>query len=499
VITREAAAARATHIAQGLTLAAVAWGAFAFGAVYEWAFWPLAGGCLLAGVTALAASRRAEGLGNRALAVALAAIAVAIGSQLVPLPVSLLKSLSPETDSVLRQFDPAYAMGLTPRHTLSVMSADTWNALALYLSFSILALGLARAFSLTGSRPLVEGLAIVGVLLALVGIVQKPLFTGAIYGFWVPEAGSSGVFGPFVNRNHFAGWMLMALPLVLALLGVKLQRGWRGLRPGWRYRVLWLSSPDASRLLLLGAAAGVMSLSLVLTMSRSGMAALALALVLCGWSIVRGMASGSRRMAAMAYVACLVVAIVAWVGVDAIVDRFAAVNWSEFNNRRGAWIDARAIASAFPLTGTGLNTYSVATLFFQRHDVTRHYAQAHNDYLQIAAEGGVLLVLPIAIALITFGWQVRRRLVEDRLGSTSWWLRRGSVAALVAVGLQETVEFSLQMPGNAALFAVVCAIALHRSSTVGGRTAGMAQATAGATNGDGTVRMRLCYPQPRST
>jgi uncharacterized membrane protein len=63
----------------------------------------------------------------------------------------------------------------------------------------------------------VEPIAIVGVLLALTAIIQKPLFTGKIYGFWTPnEAGNP--FGPFVNRNHFAGWMLMALPLTFGLL-----------------------------------------------------------------------------------------------------------------------------------------------------------------------------------------------------------------------------------------------------------------------------------------
>src|SRR4029453_14876969 len=53
---------------------------------------------------------------------------------------------------------------------------------------------------------------------------------------------------------------------------------------------------------------------------------------------------------------------------------------------------------------------------------------------------------------------------------TSKWLRAGAVASLIAIAFQETVEFSLQMPGNAALFAVVCAIALHRPATpAGGR------------------------------
>ena len=49
----------------------------------------------------------------------------------------------------------------------------------------------------------------------------------------------------------------------------------------------------------------------------------------------------------------------------------------------------------------------------------------------------------------------------------TWWLRAGAVTSLMAIACQESVEFSLQMPGNAALFAIVCAIALHRPPSAG--------------------------------
>ena len=49
----------------------------------------------------------------------------------------------------------------------------------------------------------------------------------------------------------------------------------------------------------------------------------------------------------------------------------------------------------------------------------------------------------------------------------TWWLRAGAVTSLLAIACQESVEFSLQMPGNAALFAIVCAIALHRPPPAG--------------------------------
>jgi hypothetical protein len=93
----------------------------------------------------------------------------------------------------------------------------------------------------------------------MTAIIQKPLFTGKIYGFWTPEAGRNA-FGPFVNKNHFAGWMMMALPVTLGLLSGTVARGMRhsaprAAKPTFRDRVLWLASPDASRLVLLAGAA----------------------------------------------------------------------------------------------------------------------------------------------------------------------------------------------------------------------------------------------------
>jgi hypothetical protein len=466
-MSRGAEVVSTTHppAALWLAAAAVAWGAFAFGAVYPWAAWPLAILCLAAGAAGLASGRVVRPVTSTALHITVATVAAAILVQVVPLPASLLGSISPSTEDLLRRIDQSFAAGLTTWHPLSIAPGDTWQALGLFASFACLVLGLSRAMSLTGARGIVASLAVVAFLLALVGIIQKPLYAGSIYGFWQPESSSTGVFGPFVNRNHFAGWMLMSLPLSFALMGSGLQHAWRGVKPEWRYRLLWISSPGASRLVLLALAIAVTTLALVMTMSRSGMSALALATVLTGCAIVRGVSGLSRKAAGVFSLVLLVTVVVSWVGVNAVATRFADTDWSEYNNRRGAWSDARAVAAAFPVAGTGLNTYHVASLVYQRHDLGQHYAQAHSDYLQLAAEGGLLLVLPVAACAIVFARDVRRRLREDRLASTAWWLRRGAVAALVAIALQETVEFSLQVPGNAALFAVVCAIALHRAPT----------------------------------
>ena len=99
----------------------------------------------------------------------------------------------------------------------------------------------------------------------------------------------------------------------------------------------------------------------------------------------------ARRTILTGYLVLVVTLVSAWVGVETIAGSFASADWSELNGRRGAWADAAGIFWKFPLTGTGLGTYGVATLFYQQHDLARHYADAHNDYMQLAAEGGLLL------------------------------------------------------------------------------------------------------------
>jgi O-antigen ligase len=448
------------NLAQLLPLGAVAWGALAFGGVYPWAYWPLAAACLVSGCLAYVAGRgaRIDGIGGW-FKLVLLAVAAAILVQCIPLPVGKLSAFSPHTLDLVRNLNPAFAAGLMSRHPISVWPKDTLVAFAIYSSLALLLVGMARLLSMTGSRRLVEALTGFGVILALIGIIQKPLYAGAIYGLWNLELGRMP-FGPFVNRNHFAGWMLMALPLTLALLSAGIHHSMRDLRPGWRSKVLWFSSPEASQLILIAAAAVIMALSLMLTMSRSGIAAFMLSLVIMGSFVVRASDTRSRRLTSAACFVLLVVIVVVWSGPEVLASRFAAGDWGEFNNRRGAWTDAWNIVRDFPLLGTGLNTYWAAALFYQRHEVAYFFAQTHNDYLQLAAEGGLLVILPALACVGMLLWNVWRRMSDER-GSMAWWLRAGAVTSLLAIACQETVDFSLQMPGNAVLFTIVCAIALH--------------------------------------
>jgi hypothetical protein len=460
-----------------LLLLLLAWGALAFGAVYTWAYTPLFWAAAALGLLGwFAPGAEQKPRTQWAVAVPLALVVVGAGLQLIPLPLDRLARLSPAADAFLSRYDVAYALAKSSsgaaaagyRHPLSIDPAATRVGLAALVSLGLLLVGTARGLGRASLRALAAGIVALGTLLALVAIVQFGLSfqvsgrSNLIYGFWKPQSAAIP-FGPFVNRNHFAGWMLLALPVSLGCLFALMADGMRGAGPTLRERVLWLSSRDASRVVLVGLAILVMGVSLVVTLSRSGISGFLAAVLVAGWFVWRRQARGSRRVAGVAYLALVVTLALGWVGVDALAARFAPRETRDLGGRLPIWEDTVTVIRDFPWTGTGLNTYATSMLLYQRFEPETRTAEAHNDYLQLAAEGGVLLGVPAAAALAALVWLIRRRFRERADDESGYWLRLGATTGLVAIALQETVEFSLQMPGIAALFAVVAAMAIRPS------------------------------------
>ena len=465
---------RARIIGSG-TVAVVAWGVLAFGAVYPWAYWTLAIVSALLGTAAYLGAARP--LSSRALSVmaALALVAATALAQTVPLPPGLRTTLSPATESFLRVTDIPYAAALAlreqgssiaaPRRPLSIDPAATWRAVALVAAFTVLLAGLCRHFGQAGTRGVIPAIIALGAVVAMIGIVQKATLGDhawggmKIYGFWAPRYKLTTPFGPFVNKNHYAGWMLLALPLAIGHLIALAETGMARGRRGWRERIVWLSSPEGGRLQLTAAAIGLMAAALALTKSRSGIACFAVTLVVAAAAAARRYRSLKGRLVVAGALLSLMVLPLLWANVD-LVSRFTSGGQS-VELRRQAWHDALAIVRDFPLTGTGLNTYRRATLVYDTAATDLHFQEAHNDYLQLAAEGGLLVGIPALVAIACVIAGIGRALAADRNEPVGYWARFGATTGLAAMALQSVVEFSLQMPGIAVLFVVLCAIALH--------------------------------------
>jgi O-antigen ligase len=346
--------------------------------------------------------------------------------------------------------------------TLSIAPDATRRVVIEVVAFSLLFLGTTRLLRLVSLDWLAGQLMGLAVAVSLIGIVQKVVLDvnePLLYGFWRPREGGNP-FGPFVNRNHFAGWMVMVLPVVAAYAWALVHRADHPEMTGSGPWLRWTGSVEGNRALLALSAVVILGTALVLTGSRSGMASFAVAVgVLTGFVLRR--LHGRRRWVAAGYLTAVFLAAFVWAGVGVAAARFERAP-AEFAGRLTAWRDTVRIIQDFPVFGTGLGGFGRAMLVYQSADRRATYAQAHNDYLQLAAEGGVVGAGAAAVVTILVGLAIRRRLRAGDADRVTYWVRRGAVAGLVGIAAQSLVEFSLQMPGNAVLCVVLAALAVHR-------------------------------------
>jgi hypothetical protein len=399
---------------------------------------------------------------------------VAVGAmllQIVPLPRAVLAAVDPAAEAAARALLLVDPGGLLP---ISIDPSSTAGALLLFAGVFLCHAAARHVFNHGGVRAITRLIAVVGLVLSGVAIAQSATGRGLMYWRWKPLGEGPDPFGPFVNRNHFATWAVMAIPLLAGYLTAHASAH-HGPGPGapWRRRVV--AAMDTRVWMLLGSTT-MLIVALAASLSRSGLLGLAAALACGAYFSVTGPRRDQQRSyaprsgragALIALLAALaMLAVATEVGPGAIADRFDTSRGA-VADRLTIWHDTLPVMRDFWLTGTGAGTYPTSMAIYQRSKPGVIFNQAHNHYLQLAAEGGVLVGLPILLALSALVRATARSLEADR--SAIYWIRAGAAAGLVGVAVQSVWETGLTIPANAALAAVLAAIAVHAPFRAGVR------------------------------
>ncbi len=444
--------------------ALLGWGVFSFGAVYPWAYGALAVGIAICAFR----TARVTPIGKPGLVVlSIGLLMLACGAQLVSLPRETLEQLSPSTARFLRAVNFAYASGLIDGHAVSIDPSRTVRGVAFVIFGVAWAWVCASLAQQTAgfTRALARNVVALGIVVAIIGLAQRATFNGKLLWFWQPMFYSTNAFGPFVNRNHFAGWMLLALMLTVGYLFGRFTQ-LASVKTTWRDRMLWIGSPDGTMLIFTGVAIAVMGCSLVWTMSRSGIAAAGIGASILFAAAVYRSKHRALRVALAGYLLVTVVGVVAWRGTDTLFAWYGNTTTLEW--RFVLWNDTVPALKDFWVTGSGLNTYGTLMVGYPHSDMSTQPREAHNDYLQLAVEGGLLLCIPVFLLAAAVGREILRRLVQPQ-DEMTWWIRMGAVAGICGIAVQELTEFSLQIPGVALLFATCVALAVHEPVQVQSR------------------------------
>ncbi len=320
---------------------------------------------------------------------------------------------------------------------LSVDRQQTLQSLLLYLAFGAITFLAVQSFrNETDYRHLVVTLAVFGFLLGVLGCVQDFTAGGKLYWLRTPFHGGA-IYGPYVNKNHFAGIMELLIPFALAgAINRKLARDQR---------------------FVLAFFVLVMGVTVVLCGSRGGMVGVAAEI----FFFVIMLVMRERRLGQAIAVALLLQVILAGALVisgDAVLGKLATFkNRDEAADRYQIAKDSVKMFKERPILGWGMGAFPSAYPRFRTVPSMFYLNAAHNDYLQALTETGLVgfgLVLLFILIVIRGGIKNYKR---RRLGSWSSTLVLGSMTAFTGILVHSFFDFNLQIPANALLF-YVCGV-----------------------------------------
>ena len=386
-----------------------------------------------------------------------------MGLQLIPLPPGLVQVIAPATHAV---YQPILQAGhLQSWIPLSVQPRATLQELLRFSTYGLFFILTVQLLSRPGYlKKTITITAWLGIAIAVEAIVQKITSPHAIYWFRTSSQANFPM-GPWVYTNHFAGFMAMLFPIILALF-LYYRPTYEDQEP-LRLKITALfTMPGTNRYLLFGFGAILSGVSILLSASRGGIITLGLALLL--FIFLTGNLTGQWRSSRTLLLIPLMLLLAGWLGADTIIKKFADI-WGPHglntSERLPVLLDSLKMFRHFVFTGSGFGTYEFAFPAFRTvPDATIIFDHAHNDYIELLATGGL-------IGFLTAAWFVcsviihSMQMLRKRRERYNQLLTIGALTSVIALLLHSMIDFQMYNGANGLYFFFFCGLATAAAST----------------------------------
>jgi len=342
---------------------------------------------------------------------------------------------------------------------ISSLSLDPYATRFFVVKLVLYIIFFAAALTFINTVPRVRSITIMlitfGALLAFYSILQRVETPSAIYGLREPPQALP--FGTYINRHHFAALMEMTLGVTLGVLfagGLKRNR--------WPFLI---------------AAASVMAIAIVLTGSRGGMIGfLGLLALITAASVIPRAGRGKRKsnsddslaprrlviVAGGAAFFLLTVGLTLFLGGADPLLRSAGIDAGAGDFTSGRlqfWQTGWKVFLANPILGAGLDAFGAA---YTRYDISNgalRVEQAHNDYLQILADAGVIGFVCVA-AFISLLFRSSLETIRSSTDDLRRGAAIGALAGCFAIIIHSFFDFPLRTPANGFVFLLLATLAV---------------------------------------
>ncbi len=382
--------------------------------------------------------------------------------QLLPLPPFIIQWVSREafnihqTTNILSDANAWMTLSVNHGATLSEFFRYTTYAL-----FYVLTVQLLKEKTTLQTTAIV--IVLFGGLLAFSSILQFYMTEDmALWFRHTPR--NSIVVGPYANHNHYAGLMEMIFPVVLGIfLFYRPRIGSSSLLKGIAEM---MSQEKANIHILIGTAALLIVVSIFVSLSRGAMISTCLSLVLFTFFLLNRKINKGNTILILSVIMVSALCI-GWFGWDQIFERFARLKNAQgviYESRLDFWKDTGNIISHFTLTGSGMGTFSHVYPIFRTVTSNWFLTHAHNDYLELLAEGGIIGFCLAALFLITFFYKTYT-VFSKRRDAFSIYLYMGCATGMVSILFHSMTDFNTHIGANGLWFFFLAGLGVSAANT----------------------------------
>ena len=326
---------------------------------------------------------------------------------------------------------------------MSYARLQTLGAWAFFTAFWAIAYVSSR-LSRTQVKWVLVAALVMGAFEALVGLILVQ-GSGSIFGMWQKIYYLSDATGTFTNRNHFANFLALCLPLGLCALS--------GDKP-----LVLARYPKTYRMFLLAVFLVISILAALASHSRMGL----MVTLVAGFSwLIMSQIKNKRRLRAVDWICLLgsvvlVVLMMLWFGVTETTAR--AVNLAEGDGRLQIWSSIFDLPNRVWVFGIGPGNFSEVFALVKPIESGSFFYYAHSDYLEFILEFGVpASIILIVVGFIWFRLNFKGSLLKDKVN-----VRTAAACALFVMVLHSLVDFSLQIPANATYAAIALGLLINK-------------------------------------
>jgi O-antigen ligase len=326
---------------------------------------------------------------------------------------------------------------------------DTISGAMLYCAYAMLCFLFGQTLLRSSqARKIAVILALYGLAHAAFAVLYSYTSNGKLYWFY-PLSHGGAIYGSYVNHNHYAGLMELLVPIPLVLSLARLV--------GEKERIA------------AGIAAAIMVGTIFLSGSRGGMIAIFVELIVFAVVLFRQRVAllrqkkGKRIALSMAAFAIVLVSLLAWLGGKELTSRVSSISTETHTELSGGMRlsidrDAFLMFRNKPLLGWGLGTFPTVYPQFRSFYTNFFVNEAHNDYLQLLCEMGLLGFGTMVWFLIVLYHRAFRK-IGDWTSDVSSAVTLACILGVTGIVVHSLLDFNLQIPANAALFYVLCTTA----------------------------------------